>query len=227
MTARGPIGEAPRRQERQEWSVWDGQVEILDRAFGLLTLKDEATARHSERTAALAALLADRSGLGADRAREIRLAARLHDIGKLAIPDSILRKPGPLSLAQESIMRHHAQIGHDLFAGTGLPSLDLVAAVALTHHERVDGCGYPNGLKGSEIPISGRIVAIADSFDCLVSDRPYRRMVDPQVALDLLQEGSGTRFDPDLLTVFRQSMDTLAEPSRFGGAGTNGSAPAR
>lgn len=219
VTSPGPIAEAPCRPAGQPRDVWDGQVEILDRTFRRLASKDAATARHSERTGAYAALLANRCGFSPDRVREIRLAARFHDIGKLAIPNTILTKPGPLSTMQESVMRHHAQIGHDLFAGTGLPLLDLAAEVALTHHERVDGRGYPGGLKGGEIPIAGRIVAIADSFDSLVSDRPYRLAVAPRIALNLLLEGDGSRFDPDLLSVFREDPDALAVTIRPGQPG--------
>lgn len=180
----------------------DVPLETIERLSGLIAHRDFKTGIHTRRVGDYAALIALACGLGGDAVHDIRHAAPMHDIGKLAMPDSILLNPGPLSWAERTFVQRHAQIGHDLLVGTGSTLLDLAAEIALTHHEHFDGGGYPHGLSGPEIPVSGRIVAIADAFDALTSDRPYRGAVAAPRALELMATERGTRFDPTLLDLF-------------------------
>jgi putative two-component system response regulator len=130
-------------------------------------------------------------------------------VGKIGIPDSILRKPDVLDPDELAIMRTHSELGHRLLAGSGEELLELAALIALTHHEHWDGSGYPNGLVGDEIPLEGRIAAIADGFDALVSTRVYRQPLDVEDALGVLREGRGTHFDPVLLDLFFQTLPEI------------------
>jgi putative two-component system response regulator len=182
------------------------QMEILGRLGDLLALRDLETGGHSRRIGFYTAGLGHALGLPAEKVRGLALAAPLHDIGKLAIPDAILLKPGPLDPAERETMRRHAEIGHDLLVGAGSELLDLAAEIALSHHERFDGSGYPFGLAGKEIPLGGRIVAIADSFDFLVSDRPYHDAVAPEQAIAGLLAARGEHFDPALLDCFVENL---------------------
>ncbi len=126
----------------------------------------------------------------------------MHDVGKIGIPDRILLKPDRLTTEERQIMESHAAMGHRILAGSNVELLELAALLALTHHERIDGAGYPHGLSGAEIPIEGRIAAIADVFDALTSDRVYRPAYQPEEAREMMLEGRGTQFDPHLLDLF-------------------------
>lgn len=185
------------------------QIEILTRLADLIALRDHETGVHSRRIGSYSARLARAYQLPEEQVRNIGLAAPLHDIGKLAIPDAILLKPGPLDPAEREVMQRHAKIGFDVLAGTGAPFLDQAAEIALTHHERFDGSGYPCGLAADEIPIAGRIVAIADSFDFLISDRPYHQGVTPLQAIKVLLAERGSHFDPLLLDCFSEVLPSI------------------
>jgi putative two-component system response regulator len=151
--------------------------------------------------------IAQRLGLPRAEAELIRLASKLHDIGKLAVPDEILLKPGALTPEERRAVERHAEVGHELLAGSGEPLVRLAATIARTHHERLDGSGYPRGLAGAEIPLEGRIVAVADVFDALTSERVYRPAHSRKEAIRLLVDGSGTLYDPAMV---RALLDTLA-----------------
>ena len=161
--------------------------------------RSEETGAHIESMSTLCEFIALQLGLGAQESARIRLASTLHDVGKIAVPDAILRKPGALSTPEREIVQRHVMIGHEMLSGSGDPLLELAASIALTHHERLDGSGYPQGLIGEQIPIEGRIAAVADVFDALTSDRVYRDALSPSRALDTLQRGRGTLFDPRVL----------------------------
>jgi putative two-component system response regulator len=154
----------------------------------------------------LAGALARRVGLDAGQCRLIERASPLHDVGKVAIPDSVLLKPGRLTPEERLVIETHAEIGHQLLEGSDSAVLQLAASIALTHHERYDGTGYPHGVAGEQIPIEGRIVAIADVFDALTSDRVYRPAMSVDKALSILREGRGTHFDAVLLDLFLTSL---------------------
>jgi putative two-component system response regulator len=159
---------------------------------------------HANRVAAMSGAVAAALGLPKDSARQIEQAAPLHDIGKVAIPSAILLKNGPLTAEERRVMEQHTIIGARMLDGSGMPVLEVAQAIALNHHERWDGAGYPNALSGPRIPLPGRIVAIADVFDALTSDRPYKRAWPLAQALDEIRSLRGTHFDPSITDAFLQ-----------------------
>jgi putative two-component system response regulator len=189
------------------------QAEMLRRLSEAVGQRDLETGAHIRRIGRNSALLARAYGLDEETVRAIGLAAPMHDVGKVAVPDSILLKPGELSSDEREVMQRHSQIGHDILAHSGSSLLDLAAEIALTHHERFDGSGYPAGLSGEAIPLAGRIVAIADVFDALISDRPYRPRLRLQRAVEIMCEGRSTHFDPVLLVCFIENLDEMLEVS--------------
>jgi PAS domain S-box-containing protein len=188
-------------------------IETVRRLSRAVEFRDQDTGAHIARISAFAARTAKRAGMNAERCGLIERASPLHDVGKVAIPDSVLLKPGPLTRAERSIIETHAEIGHRLLDGSDSAVLQLAATIALTHHEHYDGGGYPHGLAGENIPIEGRIVAIADVFDALTSDRIYRPAMTVAQALAILRDGRGTHFDPVLLDHFLADL-TTPTPSR-------------
>ena len=143
-------------------------------------------------------------------------AAPMHDIGKVGTPDHILLKPGRLDPEEMDIMRQHASIGYDILKGSPSPLLQKAAVIALTHHEKFDGSGYPNNLKAQDIPIDGRIVAVADVFDALTSERPYKKAWPVDDAVKFMHENSGSHFDPVCIEAFFRNWDEImAIKNRF------------
>jgi cyclic di-GMP phosphodiesterase len=189
------------------------RAEMLRRLSEAVGQRDLETGAHIRRIGRHAALLARAYGLDEETVRAIGLAAPMHDVGKVAIPDAILLKPGTLSSGEREVMQRHAQIGHDILAYSGSPLLDLAGEIALTHHERFDGTGYPAGLPGEKIPLAGRIVAIADVFDALTSDRPYRAKLPLEQTLEIMLEGRGAHFDPGLRDCFLENLNAVREVS--------------
>lgn len=161
---------------------------------------------HTERVSGYCRLLATVCGLGAQHSELIGRAAALHDVGKLTIPDEILGKTGALDSDERRLVEHHAEHGWRILAGHPHPLCDLAAEIAWTHHERWDGTGYPRRLRGTEIPLPGRIAAIADVFDALTSDRSYRHAMSRKDAFTLMEAGAGTHFDPHLLRLFLAAL---------------------
>lgn len=176
--------------------------------------RDLETGAHIRRVGEFSALLAEASGLWRDDVEAIRLAAPMHDVGKVAIPDSVLLKPGRLDPVERRLVERHAEIGHDILCGSSSQLLELAAEIALTHHEKFDGGGYPQGLHGARIPIAGRIVAVADVFDALTSDRPYRPAMTTADAVEIMVAERGTHFDPNLLDLFLSRMDDVQAIAR-------------
>jgi putative two-component system response regulator len=140
----------------------------------------------------------------------ISLAAQMHDVGKVAVPDRILLKQGPLTEAERARIETHAEIGRQILQGSESPILQMAECIAWTHHERVDGSGYPRGLVGEEIPIHGRIAATADVYDALTCDRPYREAISEAEATALIADGRGTHFDPEVLDAFMLAVPVPA-----------------
>lgn len=165
--------------------------------------------QHVRRVGEYARLLGRATGMDEAAAAELALAASLHDIGKVAVPDAVLTKPGPLDPAERAAMETHARIGHDILASSRRPVLALAASTALTHHERWDGTGYPQGLSGDRIPPEGRIVALADSFDALLSERPYKRPWPLDRVLAHLRDERGLAFEPALVDLFLANLDAV------------------
>jgi cyclic di-GMP phosphodiesterase len=192
--------------------------ETIERLARAAETRDDATGRHIKRVSLYCHLLARAIGLDGDRCELIRIVSPLHDIGKIAIPDRILLKPGPLTAEERTIMQGHAEAGYHMLLGSGEELLDLAATIARTHHERYDGAGYPCRLAGTGIPIEGRIAGVADAFDALTSDRVYRPAVPLEETLEVMRAGRGTQFDPEVLDAF---LDSLGEVVRIDGlAGT-------
>ena len=191
------------------------QDETSRRLASAVEARDHETGEHIERVAEWSARVAERLGLDPERCELLRRASKLHDIGKIGVPDQILLKPGALSSDERRVMQRHAQIGRDILAGSDLQLLDLAATIAWTHHERVDGTGYPRALAADEIPLEGRIVAVVDVFDALTSDRPYRRALPLSEALELLEQGRGTQFDADVLDAFLDALESESQVARI------------
>jgi putative two-component system response regulator len=201
--------EAERRDasETELQRAYAGTLRRLSRA---VEYHDGATGAHLERVGSFTADIATALGISEARVELLRLAAPLHDIGKIAVADKILRKTGMLTDEERRLMDQHADIGHDLLGGSGSELLELAATIAWTHHERWDGSGYPRRLRGDEIPLEGRIVAVADVFDALSSDRPYRPRLSVEAARTAILEGSGHAFDPDVVDAFVLCLEAVA-----------------
>lgn len=173
--------------------------------------RDIETAHHIERVSLYATVLARRLGLPNDECELIREASPMHDVGKVGIPDGILLKPGPVTEAEFDVIKQHVELGHAILSRSVQPLLQLAADVAETHHERWDGKGYLRGLHGEEIPLAGRITAIADTFDALVSRRVYKAPIALDTALAVIEEGRGKQFDPHLVDMFLACRGEIAE----------------
>ncbi|WP_313951447.1 HD domain-containing phosphohydrolase [Accumulibacter sp.] len=197
-------------------AVYAREQELLFRMSRAAECRDPETGAHIQRMARFSRLIADELALSAADQELILQAAPMHDIGKIGIPDAILLKPGKLTPEEFAIMKGHARLGFELLDGSESTVLQAAASIALAHHEKFDGSGYPNGLAGVAIPLFGRIVAVADVFDALVSDRPYKRQWQPEQAFSFLQQGANVHFDPDCVAAFiARQVEALEIRARF------------
>jgi PAS domain S-box-containing protein len=199
--------ELTQAQERAIEEMRASRQETVERLAKALELHDEETGRHVNRMADIALLLASHLGLDDDRVLLLRTAAPMHDVGKVATPDHILRKQGPLTAEERKEMERHTTVGYAILADSDSELLRLAATIALTHHERWDGSGYPQGLAGEAIPLEGRITAAADVFDAVLSDRCYRPALPLDDALAVMRDGRGTHFDPQVVDVLLDHLD--------------------
>ncbi len=197
------------RLSRTEHALRASQEEAIRRLAQAAEFRDPTTGAHLNRMSRACELLAERAGLGKTRSELIRIASPMHDIGKIGVSDEILRKPGKLSEDEWVEMRRHPLIGNDILAGSDSELLRLGGLMALTHHERWDGSGYPHGIAREVIPIEGRIVALADVFDALTSERPYKPAFDVDHAVTVMRAERGRHFDPDLLDLFLTLVDDV------------------
>ena len=198
--------------DRAAWlaeKVAEATAEILDRELEMITrlsraaeFRDPETGAHIKRMSNYSRLIAQQIGLSPAEQETILRAAPMHDVGKIAIRDDILLKPGRLDFAEFEIMKTHAEKGYELLSGSASSLLDIAAVIAQTHHEQFDGSGYPRGLAGEDIPLHGRIVAVADVFDALTSTRPYKGTWEIAAAVRFLEEGAGSHFDPQCVAAF-------------------------
>ena len=180
------------------------RIELLERLALAAEYRDDNTQEHAQRVGRTAALIAETMGLPAADAEVILRAAPLHDIGKIGIPDAILLKRAPLSDEEYALMRAHTTIGAQILSGSAFAILNTAELIARTHHERWDGGGYPNGLAGDAIPLVGRIVALADVFDALANERPYKEAWPLETAVGEIVSLAETHFDPQVVAAFTQ-----------------------
>ncbi|WP_411278162.1 diguanylate cyclase [Gaiella sp.] len=202
------------RLSRSELELRQAQAETIRRLADAAEFRDEETGHHTERMSRMCEKIARRLGLDEDRCRLLREASPLHDIGKIAIPDEILLKRGQFTDQERRTMQRHAEIGHRLLTGSASEVLDLAATIALVHHERWDGHGYPYGLEGEAIPLEGRIAAVADVFDALTTERVYRSALPVETALEMMREQRGAQFDPlvfDVLEDIAREADEVTD----------------
>jgi two-component system response regulator RpfG len=197
------------RKRLLEGMVEDATREIREREKETLLrlarageFRDEETGNHLIRMARYSRLIADTIGLSHEEAETVELAAPLHDIGKIGIPDGILLKPGRLDDAQLKIMRRHPVIGHEILKGSASKYVRMGALIALGHHEKYDGSGYPNGLVGDHIPLCARVVSVADVYDALTAVRPYKKAWPVDEAFAYLRSQRGRHFDPQMVDAF-------------------------
>jgi putative two-component system response regulator len=187
------------------------QEETIRRFAVAIEARNADTGNHVGRVGSLCALLAQELGWSEDRCEELRLASVLHDVGKIAIPDRLLLKPGPLTVDERAQMELHTTMGFRILSGGSSGLMTLAAEIALCHHERWDGLGYPHGLVGVEIPLESRIVSVVDVFDALTSDRPYRSAYSSAEAVAAMQAERGRQFDPDVLDAFVRVLPVIAD----------------
>lgn len=189
--------------------VQDSYAEMVFRLALVAEYKDDTTGTHLVRIADYSTELARGMGLSQKDIKYLKYASVMHDIGKLVVPDAILKKEGGLTPEEREIIKKHAQLGADIFKGSRSPLLKVAKLICLTHHERFDGTGYPHGLKGKDIPLFGRIIALADVFDALTSARPYKEAYGFDEAVEMIKEESGKHFDPDVVKAFLKCKNKI------------------
>ncbi len=182
-----------------------------------IEMHDSSTGEHVSRMGRIAAFVGDRLGLDADRVEMLRAAAPMHDVGKIGTPTAILGKPGPLTPGERKSVEVHARAGYEIFARFRSELARVAGTIALTHHEHFDGNGYPQGLAGEEIPLEGRITAVADVFDALLSDRSYRPAMSVEEAVTTMSGERGTHFDPRIIDVLLDHVEEALEVRGEGG----------
>jgi response regulator RpfG family c-di-GMP phosphodiesterase len=203
------------------------QLEVVRRLSHAAESRDHETGVHITRMSRMCSRLALAAGATPMEAELLLQAAPMHDVGKIAIPDRILRKPGKLEPDEWEIMKSHTKIGAELLAGSRSPVVQLGEAIALTHHERWDGTGYPRGLRGEEIPFPARVVAVCDVFDALISDRPYKQAWTVDQALEEIKRERGGHFEPRLVDAFEATFRDMVQIVEQASAEHGAPAPAR
>jgi putative two-component system response regulator len=205
------LHEATERLERLQEDLRIAREETILRLARAAEFRDDETAAHLQRMSHYCYLLGRKKHLDEYTCEMLRIASPMHDVGKIGIPDHILLKPGRLTPDEYTIMKQHAEIGYQILSGSESPLVKLAANIAHTHHEKWDGSGYPRGLERDAIPVEGRIAAVADVFDALTSERPYKKAWPLEDAVALLERGRGAHFDPELVDLFVASMDEVLE----------------
>ena len=198
-----------RRVLEQTQTIRAAHEETIHRLVTASSYRDEETGAHIRRTGLFGEALARAAGWSKGECELMRMAAPMHDVGKIGIPDAVLRKPGRLTVAEFEVMKRHTTIGADMLAGSSSPILQLASSIALCHHERWNGTGYPHGITGEAIPEAARILAVVDVYDALSHDRVYRPAMSEDEVMRILHEGSGEHFDPTLLAFFFTIFDEI------------------
>lgn len=197
-------------QERTE-VIHHTRLQVVRRLGMAAEYRDEETGLHIARMSKIAEIIAKAAGMDNEQCDLLLNAAPMHDIGKIGIPDNILLKPGKFEADEWAIMQTHAQIGADLLSGDDSDLMIMAHDIAISHHEKWNGKGYPNGLAGEDIPLTGRITALADVFDALTSKRPYKKAWPVDKAVVLIKEESGQHFDPTLVDIFLEKLPDIIE----------------
>jgi putative two-component system response regulator len=203
------IQETNKKLAKAHEKLRGASLETIFRLSRAAEFKDEDTGAHIISMSRISARLAERLKLSPATVESILYASPMHDIGKIGIPDRILLKNGPLNEEEWPIMRLHTVYGGKILENSDIGFLRLGEVIARTHHEKFDGSGYPNGLKGQEIPLAGRIVSVADVFDALMSRRPYKRAFTLEQAVTIIEEGRGRHFDPQVVDAFMADLDEI------------------
>jgi putative two-component system response regulator len=196
------------------WELEQARNEVIERLAVAAEYRDDATGEHIQRVGKMATAVASALGLPESDVELISRTAPLHDVGKIGVPDGILLKPGRLTAEEFERVKVHTSIGAQILAGEQFPLLRMAQRIALTHHERWDGTGYPKGLAGEAIPLEGRIVAVSDVFDALLHERPYKRAWPFEEAVAEIEAQRGRQFDPDVVDGFLTVVEPPAEESR-------------
>ncbi len=203
--------------ERARLATERAHMETIRKLSAAAEYKDEDTASHIMRMSRYCAVIAEHAGLDSDSVELILNSSPMHDIGKMGIPDAILLKPGKLDAQEWEVMRRHTIMGANILGDSSAKCLETGAVIALTHHEKWDGSGYPQGLAGEDIPLFGRICAVADVFDALTTRRPYKQPLTNDQSIEIMAQGRGTHFDPRLFDVFvaqRQAIEAIQHEYR-------------
>ena len=186
--------------------------DLVTSVVAALEAKDHFTADHSQRVSGMAERVCRLLGLSNEQTEMIHMAAHVHDIGKIGVPDAVLEKAGPLNEAEWSMIRRHPVIGADILRRSA--GLSGIADIVLHHHERWDGKGYPEGIGGPDIPLGSRIIAICDSIDAMTTERPYREILSPQECREEIRRNGGAMYDPDIVEAVLREWDKIVMPAR-------------
>lgn len=203
------VNKAYRELKKVYIETKDSYSEMILRFALVAEYKDESTGTHLVKIADYSTEIAQELGLSKSDIECLKYASPMHDIGKIVIPDNILKKEGGLTPEEREVMKKHTTLGAEIFKGSHSTLLRAARIISLTHHERFDGGGYPGGLKGKQIPLFGRIVAVADVFDALTSKRPYKEAYPFDEAIKILEDSSGSQFDPDLIAAFLRRKEKI------------------
>jgi len=203
------LKESIRELSRTQLELQEAYLDTIQRLVLAAEYKDEDTGNHIDRISRYSAFLAEKAQLPARDIKNILFAAPMHDIGKIGIPDSILLKPGKLTPEEFDMMKTHTTIGAKILSNSRAEILNVAERIALNHHEKWNGRGYPQQLAGEEIPIEGRIVGLVDTFDALTSKRPYKDPYPVDLALKIIESERGVSFDPELVELFMRNIDDI------------------
>jgi putative two-component system response regulator len=196
-------------KEKSYQALQSSHLDTIRRLATAAEFKDDDTGEHIVRMSRFSSMIAQAYGQDEKYCHLLEQASPMHDIGKIGIPDNILKKPGKLTEAEWGLMRQHPEYGASILSGSDVPVLKMAEEVALAHHEKFDGSGYPFNLHGEQIPLSARIVALADFFDAITMDRCYRPAFSDKKALAMVIEGNGTHFDPNIVKAFLSISDDI------------------
>jgi putative two-component system response regulator len=197
--------------EKVRDALKESHIDSIHRLVMAAEYKDEDTGDHIVRIGQYGSLMAEKLNLSKEYKETIYYASPMHDIGKIGIPDNILSKPGKLTDSEFEIIKTHTRIGARLLSNSSSKILQVAREIAATHHEKFNGDGYPDKLRQTDIPMSGRIVALADTFDALTSKRPYKAPYPPEVTFDIMKKERGEHFDPDILDIFISNFDQFID----------------